>query len=59
MEKALNRKQRMDFVEQWANYVRENKDWSSQQARLINSMLDNSKKSLLSKKEYLEIKNKV
>ncbi len=59
MEEKINRTQRMEFVEQWANYVRENSDWSVQQAKLINSMLENSKKSSLSKEEYLEIKKKV
>ncbi len=55
-EKALNQKQRMEFVEQWANYVKEKDDWSKQQAKLINSMLKNSKNSSLTKEDYLEIK---
>ncbi|MBI5065782.1 hypothetical protein HZA97_06095 [Candidatus Woesearchaeota archaeon] len=57
-EKKLNQKQRMQFVEQWANYVKENTDWSRQQAKLINSMLKNSKNSSLSKEDYLELKEK-
>ncbi|MBI2564972.1 hypothetical protein HYV79_03200 [Candidatus Woesearchaeota archaeon] len=53
MEEQINKKQRMEFVEYWANYVRNNKNWSSQQAKLINSMLKNK---ILTKEQYLSMK---
>ena len=57
MEKdlALNRKQRMEFVEYWANYVRTHDDWSIQHTKFINAMMKN--KSNISKEDYLEVKN--
>jgi len=50
-----NKKQRMDFVELWAEYVKthDDKDWSSQQAKIINSML----KTNISKEHYLKMKS--
>ena len=57
--KAKNRKERMKFVELWAEYVRTHpdKDWSSQQKVLIDSQMQGAKKQYISVKEYLEIKN--
>ncbi len=53
MEQQINKNQRMEFVEYWANYVRNNQNWSSQQAKLINSMLKNK---TLTKEQYLSMK---
>ena len=57
MEKEIeaNRKQRMDFVEYWANHVRNNEDWSIQHTKFINAMMKN--KLNISKDEYLEVEN--
>ena len=40
-----NRKERMDFVEKWAEYVRthSDKDWSEQQRVLIDSQIKNAR----------------
>ena len=45
-DKAKNREERLRFVKYWANYVRthDDKEWSKQQALLINSQLQNTKK---------------
>jgi len=58
-QQELNKKQRMDFVEYWAEYVRthEDKDWSKQQNVLINSQLRGALQ--LSRKEYLELKKEI
>ena len=54
------KEERMNFVEYWADFVRENKDevWSKQQNILINSQIKNSQNFKLSRKDYLEIKRK-
>ena len=51
-----NKEDRMNFVEYWAEFVRDNKDevWSKQQNLMINSMLKTAKQ--FSRKEYLELK---
>ena len=43
-----NRKERMEFVRKWAEYVRTHPDneWSSQQKDLIDSQLKNANKKL-------------
>ena len=59
--RRLNNKDRMWFVEYWANYVKTHpdKDWSRQQNVLINSVMKNAKNSRLSPKEYLKIKGEL
>lgn len=59
--RRLNNKDRMWFVEYWANYVKTHpdKDWSRQQNVLINSIMKNAKNSRLTPKEYLKIKGGV
>ena len=56
-----NKEDRMNFVEYWAEYVRNNPDevWSKQQNFLINSQIRNSKNFKLSGKEYLKIKGEL
>ena len=54
MEKNINTKQRMDFVEFWAAYVKTHPDWSEQHAQFINAMLKNS--ASISKATYLKMK---
>ncbi len=55
----LNRKQRMEFVEFWANYVATHPDreWSRQLAVLINSQIQKSRQ-LMTKELYLYMKSK-
>ena len=50
-----NQKERMDFVEKWANYVKthSDKEWSRQQNVIINSAL---KGTNISKEIYLKMK---
>ena len=53
-----NKKQRMDFVEKWAVFVRENNDeqWSKIQAVLIDSQIDNARDIKLTKEQVKYIK---
>ncbi len=54
-----NKEERMKFVDYWAEYVRTHpdKDWSKQQAVLIDSQLSNAAK--MTRKKYLEMKGEV
>jgi len=54
-------KDRLNFVEYWANYVRTHpdKEWSRQQNVLINSLMQNAKNSKLTKEQYLRIKGEI
>lgn len=53
--KEENRKQRLEFVKFWADYVikNPNKVWSKQQASFINSVMSGQK---MDRKTYLSIK---
>ena len=55
--KEKNRKERLKFVDFWANYVRthSDKDWSKQQKVLIDSQIQGARKQLISLKNYLEV----
>ena len=55
-----NKQERMNFVEYWADFVKNNPDkvWSKQQKLLIDSQVKNAQNFRLSRKEYLEIKKK-
>lgn len=57
-DKEKNKKERMKFVEFWAEYVRTHpdKEWSMQQNVLINSIMQNAKKPMITREQYLEIK---
>ncbi|MBI4140563.1 hypothetical protein HY485_01865 [Candidatus Woesearchaeota archaeon] len=57
--KNKNQEERMKFVDYWAEYVRTHpdKDWSKQQAALINSQLSNAAK--MPRKEYLKMKGEL
>jgi len=50
-----NRKDRLDFVDRWTEYVRthSDKDWSEQQNIIINSCLQTAS---MTKEQYLDIK---
>lgn len=52
--------ERMKFVEKWANYVKESPDreWSRQQAILINSQIRNARKIGLTREQVDYIKEK-
>ena len=62
MNKELenNRKQRMEFVEKWANFVVNNDSyiWSSMQSELIDSQIESAKEINLSRKQVDYIKKK-
>jgi hypothetical protein len=53
-----NSQERMNFVGYWADYVKTHPDqeWSRQQNTLINSQIQNARKTNLSAKDYLRIK---
>ena len=48
MDKEQNAKERIAFVKYWVNYMKsvDNKTWSSQQSRLINSILKTADQDL-------------
>ena len=58
-EKAIrmNKQDREWFIDYWAEYIRKHsdKEWSRQQAVLINSQLRNARKSM-TKEAYMNIK---
>lgn len=56
-----NREERLNYVDYWAEYVRDNPDkvWSEQQNIIINSQIQNSRYSKLTPKQYLEIKGEL
>ena len=56
--KSNRLKERLDFVRYYARWVNsvQNRVWSMQQARLINSFMENSKNFKLSAEEYLKMK---
>ena len=53
-----NKEDRMNFVEYWADYIKNNSDevWSKQQNIIINSQIKNARNNKLSKEDYLNIK---
>ncbi|MBU1078699.1 MAG: hypothetical protein KKH98_15475 [Spirochaetes bacterium] len=53
-----NKEDRINFVEYWADYVKNNPDevWSKQQNVIINSQIKNARTAKLSKEAYLSIK---
>ena len=55
-----NKEERMNFVEYWADFVKNNPDkiWSKQQKILIDSQIENARNFKISRKDYLEIKKK-
>ncbi|MFH1592637.1 MAG: hypothetical protein ABIB47_04705 [Candidatus Woesearchaeota archaeon] len=55
-----NKEDRMNFVDYWANYVKNNPDevWSEQQKVIIDSQIRNARACKLSVGRYLKIKNK-
>jgi len=55
-----NKQERMNFVEYWAEFVKNNPDkvWSKQQNLLINSQIKNAQNFKISRKDYLEMKKK-
>ncbi|UUX92568.1 hypothetical protein [Methanoplanus endosymbiosus] len=55
-----NRKERLDFIRKYAEWVRSvpNDVWSSQQAVILNSFMKNAANYALSPEEYLKMKAK-
>ncbi len=60
-DKKKNFLERIEFIHFYANWVKsvDNKVWSGQQAKLINSLMANTKNFLQSKEEYLDMMEKV
>ena len=48
MDKEKNNEERIDFVKFWVNYMKsvDNKTWSSQQVKFIDSVLKNANQDL-------------
>ena len=57
--KSNRLQERLEFIRYYASWVNsvQNKVWSMQQARLINSFMENSRNFRLSAEEYLRIKS--
>ena len=55
MKLTKNQEQRFEFVEKWAHYVKthDDKDWSRQQNKIINSCLRTSN---MTKEQFLDMK---
>ena len=55
--KEENQKERMQFIDKWSKYILEHndKEWSKQQNKIINSCLRSSR---ITKKEYLKMKER-
>jgi len=55
-----NKKQRMEFVEKWAEFVINNDDliWSKLQSELIDSQIENAENIKLTKEQVKYIKSK-
>ena len=58
-DREKNQKERFEFIEKWADYVRthSDEDWSKQQKILIDSQIKNAKKQIIGLKDYLALKN--
>lgn len=56
--KEENQKERMQFIDKWSKYILEHndKEWSKQQNKIINSCLRSSK---ITKEEYLKMKERI
>ena len=57
-EKEINVFERMKYVEKWADYVVNHKNWSELQKELIDSQLENAFRVKLSKEQVRKIKGK-
>ena len=55
-DETINNNERMKYVEKWANYVINNKDWSKLQKELIDSQIENVQRIKLTKKQVEKIK---
>ena len=56
-----NKEERVHFIGFWADYVRTHTDaeWSRQQNVLINAVMSDARRPLLTAKEYLKIKGEL
>ena len=56
-----NKKERLNFVKYWAEYVRTHSDriWSKQQNILINSQIQSAKHTKLTPRQYLKMKGEL
>ncbi|MBI2664982.1 hypothetical protein HYX10_06625 [Candidatus Woesearchaeota archaeon] len=55
----INREQRLEFVKFWADYIKTHpdRDWSAQQALLINSQISSSRQ-LMTTEMFLKMKER-
>ena len=58
-DREKNRKERHKFIRLYAAWVRRvsNREWSSQQAELINAFMENAGNYALTREQYLRITN--
>jgi hypothetical protein len=58
-DREKNRKERLEFIRLYAAWVRRvsNREWSSQQAELINAFMENAGNYALTREQYLHIAN--
>jgi len=56
-DREINTRERMKYVEKWADYVIKHKDWSELQKELIDSQLEIAFRVKLSKTQVKRIKN--
>jgi hypothetical protein len=58
-DREKNRKERLTFIRLYAAWVRRvsNREWSSQQAELINAFMENAGNYALTREQYLRIAN--
>lgn len=59
-DKRKNLEEELKFIHYYAEWVKKvpNEVWSSQQARLINSFMQNAKNFKMSREKYLEMMEK-
>jgi hypothetical protein len=60
-DRKANARERMEFVRFWAEYVRTHpdKDWSSQQKVLIDSLIQSSRSWKWTPEDYLKMKGEL
>ena len=60
-DRKANQKERMKFIDLWAEYVRTHpdKDWSTQQKVLIDSMIQSSRSWKWTAEDYLRMKGEL
>ncbi|MFA4886822.1 MAG: hypothetical protein WC595_01285 [Candidatus Nanoarchaeia archaeon] len=59
-EREINSRERMKYVEKWAEFVKNNPDevWSKMQKELIDSQIENAERVKLTKEQVRYIKGR-